>query len=582
MKKAIAAQLCLLLLALRLAGQAAPLQANSTGTADKTAPAPVVKQLEVNATNSSSTANVAEQQCIFVGCECNDQTGPNEFNEVICKNISTLAVLPAKAGNRAKIALLDLGASGISPLPEGIFRHLDINDIDLSHNNFSSFHLNAFNGIHRLLGLDLTNNQLSDLGEHLFKPVYATVNQLKFNLNQLNRMDPAKLGRVLSSFSNLQILYLKSNNLQAVPNMTALTMLTDLALESNQLETVLGPDGSFRIPGSVLDLKLENNRITVIDKGMFANLVNLKYLDLSSNQINLITRHAFDALKKLRHLRVKKNYLKQIPSEALYPLANLERLDMSNQNALMKELNDYAFDRRLNMSTLPLLVDLSGNKITSISNRTFCLRNNEHPYARIHDLDLSGNHLTEFKACVAYQLFSGLPANSSLRINFKGSMTPQEFKLPCNCEVTHAAYFGATIGECTDTGPSTTGQLDKYTCLNAYNKSAVEHVCKASVYACPTDHPVETRHYSFKPAGPSIGTGYVSESIVVNETASETDFKPVKPVGHKRLDAKETPVPVASKAGSRHGLGLTSILISVDTIVFIFFYEIILLYILAI
>ena len=105
-------------------------------------------------------------------------------------------------------------------------------------------------------------------------------------------------------------------------------------------------DGNEQLlPSSLIDLGLESNRIKEINENSLANLKNLKYLNLESNQISFIHDNAFAHLTRLATVNLAKNYLKQIPSRLIFTLVNLERLDLSAQNQMIKEIEDFAFDR---------------------------------------------------------------------------------------------------------------------------------------------------------------------------------------------------------------------------------------------
>jgi len=106
-------------------------------------------------------------------------------------------------------------------------------------------------------------------------------------------------------------------------------------------------------------------------------------------------------------LNLGKNFLKQIPTRAFYTLSVLQRLDLSAQNQMLKEIDDYAFDRRGASSHQLVKIDLSKNLIGKIGSKAFCSRN--LTYVNIKELDLSLNPLSfGFKSwCALRQIAKG-------------------------------------------------------------------------------------------------------------------------------------------------------------------------------
>ena len=75
-----------------------------------------------------------------------------------------------------------------------------------------------------------------------------------------------------------------------------------------------------------------------------------------------IDEQSFAHLTRLSTLNLGKNYLKHIPSHIFVTLVNLDRLDLSAQNSMLKEIEDFAFDRSSNTQIIRR-IDLSKNRI---------------------------------------------------------------------------------------------------------------------------------------------------------------------------------------------------------------------------
>ena len=245
---------------------------------------------------------------------------------------------------------------------------LEIDVADFSKNELQSLSQNVFRGILQLGVLDLSHNFLNSLNEETFHPLSNSLIQLKLNHNRLSEMDAYKLAQVLSVLANLKTLHLRHNELVQLPNLSQLGKLEEINLGNNQLRNIFDEASNERLlPASISDLNLENNQLKHIKPSTFAGLHNLKYLNLENNQIMQIDEQSFTHLTNLKNVNLGKNYLKHIPSSNLVTLVNLDRLDLSAQNSMLKEIEDYAFDRSANTQAIRR-IDLSKNKIGKTKN----------------------------------------------------------------------------------------------------------------------------------------------------------------------------------------------------------------------
>ena len=439
--------------------------------------------------------------CVFVGCSCGDdadheivdskeaeETGngvsaSSISYDITCKdeNDPSAKIFEFPERDTSKkfspnIAFLDLSGNELTTIPDDRFDKLEVAMADLSKNKISSISDNAFRGITKLEVLDLSQNQLEDLNEAAFEPIKSTL-ILKLNHNKLSAMDNAKLGNLLTKLNSLKTLALRHNQLVNLPNLSKMNKLEELLLANNQIEALT--DGNEQLlPNSLIDLGLESNRIKEINENSLANLKNLKYLNLESNQISFIHDNAFAHLTRLATVNLAKNYLKQIPSRLIFTLVNLERLDLSAQNQMIKEIEDFAFDRQSNAQPIKK-IDLSKNRIARIDNKAFCSRNRSHPYVNIKELDLASNSLTSINSCVLRQMSKGYSEHQSLilakinneetklksKVSFKPTIAAEKTGsgLKCDCEITKAASLVDLEGEC-ENDVGTAVQLKQYNC----------------------------------------------------------------------------------------------------------------------
>jgi Leucine-rich repeat (LRR) protein/predicted ATPase len=112
-------------------------------------------------------------------------------------------------------------------------------------------------------------------------------------------------------------------------------------------------------------LDFYNNQITELDSNIFANLVNLEWLVFSNNQITELDSNIFANLVNLEQLSFSNNQIEKLDSNIFANLVKLEVLRFSNNQ--IKELHPNIFD------TLVYLVKLyiSNNQIKELHSNIF-------------------------------------------------------------------------------------------------------------------------------------------------------------------------------------------------------------------
>ncbi|XP_071946881.1 adhesion G protein-coupled receptor A3-like [Antedon mediterranea] len=120
----------------------------------------------------------------------------------------------------------------------------------------------------------------------------------------------------------------------------------DVSCSSQMLSTI--PEG---MPANTAKLDLSNNDITILRKGDFNGLRQLKKLDLSNNRISTIEPDAFSQLENLKRLDLSNNQLRTIINSSLFNgLVSLEKLNLSFN--LISRLPEGCFDSLPNLKTL--------------------------------------------------------------------------------------------------------------------------------------------------------------------------------------------------------------------------------------
>ncbi|XP_014483858.1 PREDICTED: lutropin-choriogonadotropic hormone receptor isoform X2 [Dinoponera quadriceps] len=231
--------------------------------------------------------------------------------------------------------------------------------------------------------------------------------------------------RAFHRFSNLEILFLRRNHLQAIHDnaFVNLATLRILELDENYLTNI--PAAAINLP-SLEELSISNNRIEQLTEDALRNAYNLVSLDLRGNPIKVIHNETFRNLRKLRKLilsnmkelrffpnlngatsleilKLDRSQLKEVPSNLCRQCPKLKSFDMkSNYLTEIPNLRNCHQLRVLNLasnmiSTLPddafkglsMLHDLllSKNNLQSISNDAFT------GLSRLQVLDLENNYI---------------------------------------------------------------------------------------------------------------------------------------------------------------------------------------------
>ena len=169
----------------------------------------------------------------------------------------------------------------------------------------------------------VTALNLSELNLQLLPPEigsFTNLQTLYLRNNQLVSL-PQEFGNLV----NLQWLYLDSNQLASLPQEFGnLTNLELLSLQNNQLASL--PHEFGNLP-NLKELYLNDNQLTSLPKE-FGNLTNLKELYLNDNQLTSLP-HEFGNLPNLKWLWLDNNQLASLPHE-FGNLPNLKYLSLDN------------------------------------------------------------------------------------------------------------------------------------------------------------------------------------------------------------------------------------------------------------
>lgn len=274
-----------------------------------------------------------------------------------------------------RLIVLNLSHNALTRIDARTFKDLSFLQIlDLRNNSIGFIEDNAFLPLYNLHTLNLAENRIHHITSQLFNGLFG-LSKLNLNNNLIVNIDP----QAFRNCSDLKELDLSSNAIQYIPEaLGELSFLKTLDLGENQISGF--SNGSFKNLQQLTGLRLIDNNIGNLTKGMLWDLTGLQVLNLAKNKIQQIERGTFDRNEQLEAIRLDGNFLSDV-NGVFQTLANLLWLNLSENHLLWF---DYAFIH----SNLKWL-DIHGNYIEKLGN-----------YYKIQELhvktlDASHNRITE-------------------------------------------------------------------------------------------------------------------------------------------------------------------------------------------
>lgn len=165
-----------------------------------------------------------------------------------------------------------------------------IRKLDLEDNQIQ-FIKNAKRPIEYLEVLNLSKNLITRISNETFEGLIR-LRGLNLSQNEISTLEPF----ALSKMTNLEVLNMRSNKLKSLESncFVGIKKLTSLDLSSNELSTI--PDGLFSDMENLVKLNLERNNIAFIGITGFSGLVSLTHLDLTGNWLANVHPDVFEPL----------------------------------------------------------------------------------------------------------------------------------------------------------------------------------------------------------------------------------------------------------------------------------------------
>ncbi|KAJ8942193.1 hypothetical protein NQ314_010138 [Rhamnusium bicolor] len=206
-----------------------------------------------------------------------------------------------------RLIVLNLSHNALTRIDGRTFKDLFFLQIlDLRNNSIGFIEDNAFLPLYNLHTLNLAENRLNTIGPQLFNGLFV-LSKLTINNNLIVNID----SRAFQNCSALKELDLSSNALAEVPDaIQELSFLKTLDLGENQITEF--KNGSFKNLNQLTGLRLIDNNIGNLSRGMLWDLPNLQVLNLAKNKIQSIERGTFERNTQIEAIRLDENFLTDI------------------------------------------------------------------------------------------------------------------------------------------------------------------------------------------------------------------------------------------------------------------------------
>lgn len=254
---------------------------------------------------------------------------------------------------------ISLDGNRLFQLPEGLFRDLDLDFLDLSDNLLAQIPGDSFAGS-SVRSLNLNLNMVAFVEASSFYSLGTSLRELTLNYNRC----PLRLHSASISGLNLSRLHMTHSQINDTSFLVNSTLLeVDISGNVPSAEVLWS---SLRLSKTeILYARILSLSSMPVDS--LASLTSAKVLDFSENRLSVVRAETFSATPQLRHLNLAHNSIGRLARDFGRNLRNLESLNLSG-NALR-----FLYDESmLGMARLEIL-DLSRNRLQFISESMFRL-----------------------------------------------------------------------------------------------------------------------------------------------------------------------------------------------------------------
>ncbi|XP_030641014.1 extracellular matrix protein 2 [Chanos chanos] len=225
------------------------------------------------------------------------------------------------AGCLLSESLIACGSTGMTQIP--IIRDAGVRTLYLADNKISKIPARALAGLPNLEWLDLSKNKLDDssLGLDLFQNL-TKLRRLNLDGNNLTKVPALPSSLVELKINDNKLLGLTANSFKGLSN------LLTLELEDNHFHDGNVSPLTFRPLRKLIYLRLDDNKFRAVPSGL---PISLQELHLSDNRIEEVHAGPLNKTVNLRILDLSHNRIREdrIAPRAWIHLQKLESLDLS-------------------------------------------------------------------------------------------------------------------------------------------------------------------------------------------------------------------------------------------------------------
>ncbi|XP_001362152.1 asporin [Monodelphis domestica] len=241
---------------------------------------------------------------------------------------------------------------GLTSVPSNI--PFDTRMMDLQNNRIKEIKENDFRGLTSLYGLILNNNKLTKIHPKAFLPV-PKLRRLYLSHNLLTEI-PANLPKALAEL-RIHDNKVKKIQKEAFKGMTALHVLE---MSANPLDNDGIDPAAFEgvtvfhiriadakltsvpkgLPSSLLELHLDDNKISTVELEDFKRYKDLQRLGLGNNKIKDVENGSLANIPRVREIHLERNKLRKVPP-GLPDLKYLQIIFLHHNNITKVGVNDF-------------------------------------------------------------------------------------------------------------------------------------------------------------------------------------------------------------------------------------------------
>lgn len=382
--------------------------------------------------------------------------------------LSSVANIAIKLWN---LKILHVDYNYISKI-EDLNAMIDLEELNLGHNEIKLLDENAFTSLSNLTRLDLSGNQITWIRAHFAN---NNLRELRLTDNILIRLFSHSLDgknftnlyingnkyiTPIQAFNNVKCDYLDLSNcdLQNLPNITfSGGTLSSINLSTNALSNI--EISTFSFVNDLQEIDLSNNELRTLDF-LMPGVRKLKKLHIQKNMLNKILNNTFTNTSSLEFLDLSYNVIQIIESGSFLPLSKLENLLLHNNRIFSIQVIN--FHGLSSLVQFDLSYTLIGNftkaAILGLKTTTYNCSHAELSHINfdtfaevehIEILDLSYNSLVTFEvnrkgiSSVEILYLNNNKITSISRISFAGFIELQELHLEFNniVDVHPKAFF---------------------------------------------------------------------------------------------------------------------------------------------